>query len=302
MSNTHYDVIVIGAGIAGLSAAKHALEAGLSTAIIESVMFGGLVTNINELQGAVQCSGADFATQLMDDIAGLGAEILMTQVASVESNSDSFSVATEDGAQRARSVIVASGARLKPLGIAGEDRFEGRGVSHCADCDGPMFAGQDVTVVGGGDSALQEALILVKWCRQIHLLHRGDSFRANKELRDAVAANDRIAVHWHTAVEEIRGTVGVESLSVVDLRDGSRRELVCKGIFPFIGLVPSSGFVPSGIARTGSGLLETNESLETTVKGVFAAGAVRSGYGGTLSDAISDGRIAATSAHSHLSA
>jgi thioredoxin reductase (NADPH) len=302
MSNTHYDVIVIGAGIAGLSAAKHALETGLSTAIIEPAMFGGLVTNINELQGAVQGSGADFATQLMDDISGLGAEILMTQVASIESNGDSFAVTTGDGAQRARSVIVASGARLKRLSIPGEERFEGRGLSHCADCDGPMFAGQDVAVVGGGDSALQEALILAKRCRQIHLLHRGDSFRANKELRDAVVANVRITVHWHTAVEEIRGTVGVESLSVVNVRDDSRTELVCKGIFPFIGLEPASGFVPSGVARTGSGLLQTNGFLETAVKGVFAAGAVRSGYGGTLSDAISDGRTAATSAHSHLSA
>ena len=298
---TVHDLIVIGAGMAGMTAARHALASGLKVAILESQMFGGLILNVNELYGDVTGSGADLASSLMSEISDLGVEHMGAIATAVERDGEGLVVTSDAGRHKAAAVIVASGAAIKKLGIPGEAELEYKGVSHCADCDGPMFEGEDVLVVGGGDSALQSALVLAKFCAQVHLVHRGASFRAKPDLAERVAANGNIRVHWRTVADEVLGESGVEAVRVRCLEDGSRQEIPSKGFFAFIGLQPACEFMAAELARDETGALVTNSDLQTEMPGVFAAGAVRSGCGGMLSDAMADGERAARSVAATLS-
>jgi thioredoxin reductase (NADPH) len=293
-----HDVVVIGCGIAGLSAARECLRNGMKTATLEALLPGGLILNVNHLDGEFQGSGMDLATDLMGEIGGLGAENLSGAVDAVRAEGGELVVSSEAGERRAGAVIVASGARIKRLGIPGEAELEGQGVSQCADCDGPLFQGKDVVVVGGGDSALQEALALSQYARRVHLLHRGAQFRARAHFAKAVAAESKIAVSLRTVAEAVIGTRGVDAVRVEALDTGETREIPCAGFFAYVGLEPVCGFVPEAAARDASGALVTDAGLRTTMPGVYAAGAVRSGYGGLLSHAMADGIAAARAAKS----
>ncbi len=293
MADSHYDVIVIGAGITGLTAAKHAVQSGLTTANIEALMFGGLVLNVNELDGETHGSGTDLASNLMMEISDLGVTNLSETVTAIARAGDQLSVTTDAGTHRARAVIVASGAKLKRLGIPGEAEFEYKGVSQCADCDGPMCKDQDVVVVGGGDSALQEALVLANFCARVHLVHRGKQFRARRSLVDAIAARSNIAPVWGSVVEEILGGAVVEKVRVRNVASNAASEIACSGFFAYIGLAPACEFVPAEVARDASGALVTDAALQTALAGLYAAGAVRAGYGGLLTHAVAEGRAAA---------
>ena len=285
-----FDVIVIGCGIAGLSAARECLRGGMKTATIEALFPGGLVLNVNHLDGEIQGPGMDLATDLMTEVGSLGGESITGAVDAIRAGSDGLVVASEAGEHPAGAVIVASGAKIKRLGIPGEAELEGQGVSQCAECDGPLFHGKDVVVVGGGDSALQEALAVAQFAQRVHLLHRGDAFRARRQFVDAVAAEPKISVRFRTQASAISGSQGVEA---VQLTGGG--EIACAGFFAYPGLAPVCGFVPEAAARDADGCLVTDTGLRTTLPGVFAAGAVRSGYGGLLSHAIADGIAAAAS-------
>jgi len=285
-----FDVIVIGCGIAGLSAARGCLRNGMNTATLEALLPGGLVLNVNHLDGEIQGSGMDLATELMTEIGNLGAQNLSGAVDAVRAEGGELLVSSEAGEHRAKAVIVASGARIRRLGIPGEAELEGQGVSQCAECDGPLFQGQVVVVVGGGDSALQEALAVSQFARRVHLLHRGGAFRARRHLVDAVAAEPKIEVRFRTEAQAVEGSRGVEA---VRLKDGE--EIPCAGFFAFPGLEPVCGFVPEAAARDANGCLVTDVGLRTTMPGVYAAGAVRSGYGGLLSHAVAEGVAAARS-------
>ncbi len=300
MANSNFDVIVIGAGIAGLTAAKCAVQSGLKTASIEALMFGGLVVNINELDGGMSGSGTDLASNLMMEISDLGVENLSETVAAIARDGDHLSVTTDAGTHRARAIIVASGAKLKRLGIPGEAEFEYKGVSQCADCDGPMYKGEEVVVVGGGDSALQEALVLAEFCKHVHLVHRGTQFRAHKQLIDAVAAHANIVPVWNSIAEEILGGKMVEKVRVRNVATNTTSDIACAGLFAYIGLQPACEFVPADVARDANGCLVTDAALQTALAGVYAAGAVRAGYGGLLTHAIADGTAAARAAGAQL--
>ncbi len=296
MSDSSFDVIVIGAGITGLAAAKHTAQNGLTTASIEALLFGGLVVNINELDGEPHGSGTDLASNLMMEIAELGAANLSETVTALTRDGDFLAVTTDAGKHRARVVIVASGAKLKRLGIPGEAEFEHKGVSQCADCDGPMYKDEDVVVVGGGDSALQEALVLAAFCKRVHLVYRGAKFRARQHLIAAVATRANIKPAWNTVAEEVRGAQMVNGVRVRNTADGKVSEIPCAGFFAYVGLEPTCEFVPPEIKRDAGGLMVTDSSLQTAMHGVYAAGAVRAGYGGLLTHAIAEGRAAAQSA------
>jgi len=293
MSDSNFDVIVIGAGITGLTAAKHAMQHGLSTANIEALLFGGLVININELDGEAHGSGTDLASNLMMEVGELGAANLSETVTALARDGNFLTATTDAGTHRARAVIIASGAKLKRLGIPGEAEFEHRGVSQCADCDGPMYKDEDVVVVGGGDSALQEALVLANFCKRVHLLHRGTKFRARQHLIDAVAARNNINPVWNTVAEEVLGAQMVTKVRVRNAGDGKTTEIPCSGFFAYIGLEPNCEFAPAEIQRDANGCLMTDHSLQTAMPGVFAAGAVRAGYGGLLTHAVAEGNLAA---------
>lgn len=303
MADKTYDIIVIGEGITGLTAANRAARQGRTVASCEAELFGGLVININELEGspaAEQASGVELASSLMQENAELGVQSINEQVVGIAADGGALQVRTEGAIHLAHAVIVASGARLKRLGIPGEAEFDHRGVSQCADCDGPMFKDEEIVVVGGGDSALQEALVLARFCRKVHLVHRGTNFRARRHLVDQVGASDHIAVHWSTVAEEIAGGQGVERVRIHNTADGARSEIACSGFFAYVGLSPNSGYLPASIARDANGAVVTDGSLQTALTGVLAAGAVRAGYSGLLVDAVKEAETAVAGALDRL--
>ena len=293
-----FDVFVIGAGVAGLTAAELAARRGLSVCVAEELMFGGLVLNVNHLQPGLEglpASGSELGAGLMESIANLGVETLFEPVTGVARSPDgTLQIAMGGETHSARCVVVASGARLRRLGVPGEEEFEGKGVAHCADCDAPMYHGEVAVVVGGGDSALQEALVLAEFCSTVHLVHRRSSFTARAEFVDAVRNAPCIQVHFDTVVEAIVGdgqVTGVRVRQGAPGASGESRELHCKGIFAYVGLEPNTSFLPASIAMEG-GAIRVSGELESTLANVYAVGAVRAGYAGQLTDGVQDATTA----------
>lgn len=288
MMSHSYDLIVIGEGVSGLACAGHARRAGLGVATFESTLFGGLVLNVNELDGYPGAeSGTNLASELMQANSDSGVASIQEEVTAIRPAGSAFEVAA-GGVYSARQVVIASGARLKKLGVPGESEFEGRGVSSCADCDAPMFQNEDVVVVGGGDSALQEALVLAKFCREVHIVHRSSRFRARQHFLDRIGSKPGISIIWNATVEAILGAKMVEKVRV--RRDGNTEEIASAGVFAYVGLEPNAACAPSGVGRDGHGHLVTNDAFETSMAGIWAIGAVRAGYSGLLRDAAFEAR------------
>jgi thioredoxin reductase (NADPH) len=296
-----FDVIVIGEGIAGLSAARQAAESGARAATFEALLFGGLVTNINALDPSpdpAAASGADLAASMLQANSELGIESIQQPVTAVARAAQGFVVRTAEGDYEARQLVVASGARLRTLDIPGEQQFAGRGVSSCADCDGPLYRGRDVAVVGGGDSALQEALVLAEYCNRVHIVNRAPRFTGRADFAARIASLGNITIMHNAQLERIDGKEGVEGIAIRSVE--KRIDLPCAAVFAYIGLVPNTQYLPAELKQDAAGHLVTDASLETSLRGVFAAGAVRSGYGGTLVDAMREGRAAGQTAAARL--
>lgn len=296
MTSSQYDVIVIGEGVAGLTAANALAKAGMKTVTLEAQLFGGLIINVNELDPAPeerQVGGAEFASELMQSNQELGVASIPEPATAIEASGAMKRVVTAGGSYGSRHVVIASGARLRKLGVPGEAEYEGRGVSQCADCDGPMYQNETVVVVGGGDSALQEAVVLTHYCGKVHLVHRGSQFRARPHFIEQVKGNGKITTVWNAQLAEVAGGKMVERARIRHA-DGRTEDIPCAGVFAYIGLEPNADFLSPEYARDSNGFLVTNGNLETSVPGVWAAGAVRSGCGGLISDAIGEAqRVAA---------
>jgi thioredoxin reductase (NADPH) len=298
-----FDVVVIGEGVAGLSAAGAAAQGGAKAASFEHLLCGGLVANINVLEPSPSepgISGVDFASSLVQANLDRGVKSIQHTVNRVERAESDYIVHTAEATYRANRIVVATGASLRPLGIPGEAEFAGHGVSNCADCDGPLYRGRKVVVVGGGDSAVQESLVLSDLCERVYVVTRGRGLSARPDLIARIAGRANVSIIPRSEPIRILGNGGVEQVAV-RCQDGSLLDLPCAAVFPYVGLVPNIECIPDSVERDSAGRLLTNSRYETSLPGVFAAGAVRAGYAGILTDALREGGMAGRSALASLS-
>ena len=291
-----FDILVIGGGVAGLTASVEAVTLGKKTALLEKLpMFGGQIANVEMVEGVdMREPGMMLAMNLMQQSMERGVETITAEVSAIASVEGKFLVGGPDGGYKAGSVIVASGGRLRSLRVPGEDKFIGRGVSQCASCDGPLFQGDDVIVVGGGDAAAQEALSLSDVCKSVTMICRS-GLRARSHYVERIEANKAISVMSNHVVSEILGEGGVSGVRVRNLENDTEPVLACTGVFPFIGSEPNSAFM-AGCVALENGYVVTNDRFESSVPGIFAVGGVRKGYSGQLADALLEGRSAAAAA------
>jgi thioredoxin reductase (NADPH) len=299
-----FDVVVIGAGVAGLTAAIYAARAGLSVAVIERMGVGGQIAaaeRIENFPGIPQgISGAELGPLLHEQADAAGAEFILDTVEGIAAEGDRHIVKAASEPLAARAVIVAAGSSLKSLGVPGEEAFLGRGVSHCASCDGHFFSGQEVCVIGGGDSALDEALVLTEHAARVAIIHRGAAFDAQRVLVDRVAANSKIEIALSTAVEEVFGDDSVSGVRLRDLNSRAARERAIKGVFVYVGLEPNTAFLRGVVALDGAGHIDTDLMMRTSVPGIFAAGDIRAHSVAQLASVAGDGATAAIAAWRYL--
>ena len=289
------EVAVIGGGLAGLFAARHVARSGRLVTLFEGRgMYGGQVATVDEVDGLAmpgKFSGQDLAIPLLDDVRKANAHVEEANIAELETG-DRLTLTDEAGrTYRPDAVIIASGASLRKLGVFGEEELTGRGVSRCATCDGGFFRGQDVAVVGGGDAAVQEALVLAKTSRRVIMVCRSP-MKARRDYVDKLDARENVEFVWDSEVEEILGKDGVIGLRLKNVKSGATSEIECAGVFPFIGVEPNSAFVPPSLLDA-NGLVATNGGVQTADPRIFAVGAVRTYYGGHVVQAMAEGITAA---------
>lgn len=298
------DVIIIGAGPAGLTSAIYAIRAGLKTRLFERHVPGGQAVNTDWIENYPGfpdgISGFELMDRMRKQVESLGIKIETQEVKKIDLSGKVKRVYTDKGEFETKTVIICSGSNPRRLGIEGEEKFIGKGVSFCATCDGPFFKGQDVAVIGGGDSAVQEAIFLTKFARKVYLIHRRDRLRATKVLQERAFQQKGINFIWDTIPVRIAGKDGVEGLELKNVKNGISSYLPVKGVFVFIGLVPNTSFVDKQIKMDDSGFIITDENMQTSISGVFAAGDVRSKSLRQISTAIGDGAIASFSASRYI--
>lgn len=294
-----YDVIVVGAGPAGLTAGVYAGRARLRTLVLEGMMPGGQVvvtSHIENYPGVGPTTGTELIASMTDQMATFGAKMKTAHASSIEVKDDGFIVTAGPDTFEARTVIVASGTAYKKLGVPGEAEFLGRGVSYCATCDGPLYRDLEIAVVGGGDSALQEALYLTTFATKVYLIHRRDEFRAVPILQERVRANDKIECFCSCVVERIVGANGVDNVALKNVKTGEEFTHPVAGVFLFVGLVPRTDFVDGLVDRAPDGFIPTDNDMKTNVRGILAAGDCRVKLLRQISTAVGDGATAAFAA------
>lgn len=300
-----HDLIIIGGGAAGLSAAQYGARANLDTLLVEEMATGGqalLIDGLENYPGIVQpVNGYDFAEGMRSQAERFGAAFITASVTAIRKEGDSFVLSSTEGELRARAVILATGAKHRHLGVEGEERLAGRGVSYCATCDGPFFKGKRIWVVGGGDSACDEAQYLAKLSPQVSMVHRKDRFRAQSAVAERVLSNPSIKVRFNSVLREIRGEKKVESVLVENLLTQEVSEEGADAVFVFVGSIPQSGLAAAAGARLDeTGFIATDAKMESSVRGLFAAGDVRDTPFRQIVTACSDGAVAAHSAAQYI--
>jgi thioredoxin reductase (NADPH) len=295
------EVAVIGGGLAGLSAARHAARLGRSVTLFETRgFFGGLLATINEVDGLPvpgKFSGQDLAIHLLQDARKAAVQVVEAGIARIEMNARLLLTDDSNNSYFPEAIIIASGASARKLGVPGEEEFVGKGVSRCATCDGGFFRGQDVVVVGGGDSAAQEALTLAKTCRRVIMVCRSP-LKAKRDYVERLAARENVTFLWNSEVSAILGVDAVAGVCVLNLKDGTSKDIECSGLFPFIGATPNSQFAPVSVL-TATGHVKTDSDLATSDPRIFAVGAVRAEYGGNVVQAMAEG-VGAAEAVTHM--
>ncbi len=300
-----FDLIIIGGGPAGLTAYLYAARARLNCVLVEKLSPGGqvLVTDLVENYPGFPepLSGFELMDRFLAQVKKLGLKIINGEVAKLEIEGELKRVIFTDGRKvTGRAVIIATGARPNRLGVPGEEKLTGRGVSYCATCDGPFFRDQEVAVIGGGNTAVQEAIFLTRFARRVYLVHRRDQLRAQKILQERALANEKITILWNRVVEEILGEEQVEGLRLRHVQTGETETLKVQGVFVFVGISPQSEFVKGVLPTDEKGFIFTDAEMRTEVPGVFAAGDVRAKACRQIVTAAGDGATAAFMAEHYL--
>ncbi len=299
-----YDVVIVGGGPAGLTAGIYAARADLKTVLLERGMPGGLAASTDFIENypgfPEGIGGPEMATHMLSQAQRFGLEVKYTDVESLKKDAAGFTVNTDDGEIKTKTVIIATGAKPRMPGYRGEHEFHGRGVSYCATCDGAFFRDKVVAVVGGGDSAVEEAIFLTKFAVKVYIIHRRGELRATKYVQQKAMKNEKIELVWHSVVEEIKGDATVAELDVKDVRNGKISSLKVDGVFIYIGHDPSVELVKDMVELDEKGYIITDDEMRTSTPGLFAAGDVRRKLLRQVVTAVADGAIAAVSAEKHL--
>lgn len=298
-----YDTIILGGGPAGLTAALYAKRAGIEPLVLERSVCGGQMVNtpaVENYPGIPGVSGAELAMALHRQVIGLGAEVRQEAPVSCRLDGELKTVATARGSYEAPAVIIANGAKRRPLGCPGEDRLAGRGVSYCATCDGAFFRGRDVAIVGGGNTALEDALFLSGLCSAVHLVHRREGFRGSPVLVQAAEQKENIVIHRGAVAEEILGEETVSGVRLRNVVTGETDDLSVAGVFIAIGLAPDNGAFAGQVRLDEAGYIIAGEDCRTSLPGVFAAGDTRTKAVRQIVTAAADGAVAALGAAGYV--
>lgn len=299
-----FDLIVVGAGVAGATAATFAGRLGLRAAVVEQLGPGGQIINATQIEnmpGFPQgIAGIELGPLLHEQAEAAGAEFILDTVEALVLDGHLRMLTCSGGTLRAPAIVVASGSKLRNLGIPGEAALLGRGVSHCASCDGPFFRGKRVCVAGGGDAAVDEALVLAEFAAHVAVVHRGPAVKAQQALVERAQAHPAIAFRPATTIDEIIGDGAVSAVRLKDVASGSVREEPFDGVFVFVGLEPNTAFLAGLVALDTAGHVTTDLMMGTSLAGVFAAGDVRGHSVALLASAAGDGATAAVAAHRYL--
>ncbi len=306
MDNLEYDVVILGGGPAGLSAGIYSARSALSVAIVDINMFGGQPSNYLELEnypGMMKIGGYDLMEKFeqhcdMFDVK----KFPMQEIISVDLVSNPKIIKTKEHVLSAKSVIIATGAKPMKLGVKGENEFIGRGVSYCAVCDGMFYKDKVVSIVGGGNSAVEEGMYLTKFASKVYIIHRRNELRADKIIQQRAFKNPKIEFIWDSVVEEILGTDCVKSLVIKNVKTGEISNLETDGIFPYIGIVPNVDYFNGQLAQDSKGFIITDETMKTSIEGVYAVGDVRTTPLRQVITSASDGAIGAVYASKYVQA
>lgn len=304
-----YDVVIIGAGPAGLAAGLYASRARLKTLILEKEKAGGQIVSTAEVAnypGSIEdATGPTLVARMVEQAEEFGAEKVLDTIKEVELDGKIKVLKGEKGEYQAKAVIIATGANPRPIGCPGEKELTGRGVSYCATCDAAFFEDMEVFVVGGGDTAVEEGMYLTKFARKVTIIHRRDELRAAKSIQEKAFSNDKMHFMWDSVVEEIKGDGIVESMVVKNVKTGELTEIFADeddgtfGIFPFIGFIPATELFTDKV-ELQDGYIITDEDMKTNIPGVFAAGDVRVKSLRQVVTATADGAIAAVQAEKYI--
>lgn len=299
-----YDTMIIGAGPAGMTAALYAARSNLKVALLERGIYGGQMNNTAEIEnypGYARISGPELAEKMFEPLENLGVEHLFGQVEKIEDHGGYKKIITEDEVFETKTVILASGANHRHLGVPGEEEYNSRGVSYCAVCDGAFFRDEDLLVVGGGDSAVEEAIFLTRFAKSVTIVHRRDQLRAQKLLQERAFANEKISFIWDSVVKEIKGDDRrVTSVVFENVKTGQISESDFGGVFVYVGLDPVSDFVKDLGICDEAGWIVTDQHMKTAIDGIYAIGDVRQKDLRQITTAVGDGAVAGQEVYKYI--
>lgn len=304
MKNIDYNLVIIGGGPAGLTAGLYAARARLKVILIEKIVPGGQIVNsdlIENYPGFPEgISGSALAQKMTDQIKRFDLDIENNEAIAIDLSSPVKKITLNDRTITTHTIIIATGASPKKLGVPGEDTFLGKGISSCATCDAPFFKDRVVAAVGGGDTAVKESLFLTKFVKKLYLIHRRDRLRAEVILQERAFASDKIEFIWNSVLTGINGLSHVENISVQNVKTGDITELSVDGCFIWVGILPNTQFLKNAVKLNEQGFIIADLNMETSVPGVFAAGDVRNTTLRQISTAVGDATIAAYSAEQYI--